>query len=50
MAARRSAQPLYAVYLARVIKSQSVQCHRAAVTGDDKLPPWVFFSAAVAPN
>ena len=50
MAARRSAQPLYAVYLARVIKSQSVQCHRAAVTGDDKLPPWVFFSAGCRPK
>jgi hypothetical protein len=50
VAARRSAQPLYAVYLARVIKSQSVQCHRAAVTGDDKLPPWVFFSAGCRPK
>jgi hypothetical protein len=50
VAAQRSAQPLYAVYLARVIKSQSVQCHRAAVTGDDKLPPWVFFSAGCRPK
>jgi hypothetical protein len=33
-----------------VIKSQSVQCHRAAVTGDDKLPPWVFFSAGCRPK
>jgi hypothetical protein len=50
VAARRLSQPLYEVYLARVIKSQSVQCHRAAVTGDDKLPPWVFFSAGCRPK
>ena len=34
MAARRSEQPLYLVYLARVIKIEAVQCHRAAVTDD----------------
>ena len=50
VAARRPEQRLYDVYLARVIKSQSVQCHRAAVTGDDKLPPWVFFSAGCRPK
>ena len=35
MAARRSEQRLYEVYLARVIKIPAVQCHRAAVTDDD---------------
>ena len=50
VAARRSAQRLYAVYLARVIKIPAVQCHRAAVTDDDKLPPWVFFSAGCRPK
>ena len=34
MAARRSAQPLYWVYLARVINIPAVQCHREAVTDD----------------
>jgi hypothetical protein len=38
------------VYRARVIKLPAVQCHRAAVTGDDKLPPWVFFSAGCRPK
>jgi len=32
--APRSAQPLYAVYLERVINIPAVQCHRAAVTDD----------------
>ena len=50
MAARRSEQRLYDVYRARVIKLPAVQCHRAAVTGDDKLPPWVFFSAGCRPK
>jgi hypothetical protein len=34
MAARRSAQPLHWVYLARVINIPAVQCHREAVTDD----------------
>jgi hypothetical protein len=34
MAARRSEQPLYLVFLARVIKIEAVQRHRAAVTDD----------------
>ena len=35
VATRRPAQPLYAVFLERVIKIQAVQRHRAAVTDDD---------------
>lgn len=34
MAARRSEQSLYLVYLARVIRIEAVQRHRAAVTDD----------------
>ena len=33
-----------------MIKIQAVQCHRAAVTDDDKLPPWMFFSAGCRPE
>jgi hypothetical protein len=50
MAARRSAQPLYAVFLERVINIQAVQRHRAAVADDDKLPPWLFFSVGCRPK
>ena len=49
VAARRSAQPLYAVYLARVIKIPAVQCHRAAVTDDDTTQ-LLFFAAGCRPK
>ena len=49
MAARRSAQPLYAVYLERVIKIPAVQCHRAAVTDDDTTQ-LLFFDAGCRPK
>ena len=47
MAARRSAQPLYWVYLARVINIPAVQCHQEAVT-DDRTAQ--FFSEGCHPN
>jgi hypothetical protein len=47
MAARRSAQPLYWVYLAWVINIPPVQCHREAVT-DDRTAQ--FFSEGCRPN
>ena len=47
MAARRSARPLYAVFLARVINNHAVQCHRAAVT-DDRTAQ--FFSEGCRPD
>jgi hypothetical protein len=47
VAARRSAQPLYWVYLARVIKIPAVQCHREAVT-DDRMAQ--FFSEGCRPD
>ena len=47
MAARRSAQPLYWVYLARVIKIPAVQCHREAIT-DDRTAQ--FFSEGCRPD
>jgi hypothetical protein len=47
MAARRSAEPLYWVYLARVINTPPVQCHREAVT-DDRTAQ--FFSEGCRPN
>jgi hypothetical protein len=47
MAARRSAQPLYWVYLARVINIPAVQCHREAVT-DDRTAQ--FFSEGCRPD
>ena len=50
MAAQRSEQPLYDVYLAQVINIEAVQCHRAAVAGDDKRPPWLFFIAGYRPG
>ena len=49
VAARTPAQPLYAVFLARVIKIEAVQCHRAAVTDDDYTPR-VFFSEGCPPQ
>jgi hypothetical protein len=49
VAARRSAQQLYLVYLARVIKIQAVQCHQAAVT-DDYTTQFLFFSAGCRPK
>ena len=49
MAARRSAQPLYAVYLERVIKIEAVQCHRAAAT-DDYKTKFLFFTAGCRPK
>ena len=49
VAARRSAQPLYGVYLARVIKIQAVQCHRAAAT-DDSIEKFLFFDAGCRPG
>ena len=49
MAARRSAQPLYDVYLAWVIKIQAVQCHRAAAT-DDSIEKFLFFDAGCRPG
>ena len=50
VAAPTSTRPLYSVFLQRVIQIEAVQCYRAAVTGDDKLPPWVFFSAGCRPK
>ena len=47
MAARRSAQPLYWEYLARVINIPAVQCHQEAVT-DDRTAQ--FFSEGCHPN
>ena len=47
MAARRSAQPLYWVYLARVINIPAVQCHREAVTDDREVQ---FFSEGCRPD
>ena len=47
MAARRSAQPLYWVYLARVINIPAVQRHREAVT-DDRTAQ--FFSEGCRPD
>jgi hypothetical protein len=49
MAARRSAQRLYLVYLARVIEIEAVQCHRAAVT-DDYKTQFLFFIAGCRPK
>jgi len=48
MAAQRSEQPLYDVYLARVINIEAVQCHREAVT-DEKAQLW-FFTAGYRPG
>jgi hypothetical protein len=47
MAARRSEQLLYLVYLARVIQIEAVQCYREAVTDDYTLP---FFSGGCRPG
>jgi hypothetical protein len=47
VAARRSAQPLYWVYMARVINIPAVQCHREAVT-DDRMAQ--FFSEGCRPD
>ncbi|HKA47684.1 MAG TPA: hypothetical protein VKD68_05955 [Methyloceanibacter sp.] len=47
MAARKSTQPLYWVYLQRVIKIPAVQCHREAVT-DDRMAQ--FFSEGCRPD
>jgi hypothetical protein len=47
MAARRSEQPLYLVYLARVIRIEGVQRHREAVT-DDRTAK--FFSEGCRPD
>jgi hypothetical protein len=47
VAARRSAQPLYWVYLARVINIPAVQCHREAVTDDREVQ---FFSEGCRPD
>jgi hypothetical protein len=41
---------LYEVFLDRVVRIDAVQCHREAVTGDDKAPPWLFFSAGYRPG
>ena len=49
MAARRSARPLYAVFLERVIKIEAVQCYREAVTDNDYTAR-VFFSEGVLPG
>ena len=49
MTARRSAQRLYLVYLARVIKIEAVQCHREAVTDDDRTQS-LFFIAGCRPK
>jgi hypothetical protein len=49
VAARRSEQALYAVYLARVIKIEAVQCHRAAAT-DDSIEKFLFFDAGCRPG
>ena len=48
VAARKSARPLYAVFLERVIKIEAVQCHRAAVTDDDTARE--FFDAGRRPG
>jgi hypothetical protein len=47
VAARRSEQLLYLVYLARVIGIQAVQCYREAVTDDYTLP---FFGVGCRPG
>ena len=47
VAARRSAQPLYWVYMARVINIHAVQRHREAVTDDHTAQ---FFSAGCRPE
>src|SRR5262245_418085 len=47
MRPRRSEQPLYVVYLARVINIPAVQCHREAVT-DDRTAK--FFSDGCRPD
>jgi len=47
VAARKSTQPLYWVYLQRVIKIPAVQCHREAVT-DDRMAQ--FFSEGCRPD
>ena len=47
VAARKSTQPLYWVYLQRVIKIPAVQCHREAVT-DDRTAQ--FFSEGCRPD
>jgi len=47
MAAQRSEQPLYDVYLARVINIEAVQCHRATVIDDRE---WAFFTAGYRPG
>jgi hypothetical protein len=47
VAARRSEQLLYVVYLARVINIPAVQCHREAVTDDCTLP---FFNVGCRPG
>jgi hypothetical protein len=49
MAARRSEQPLYLVFLARVINIEAVQRHRAAVT-DDETTQFLFFIAGCRPK
>jgi hypothetical protein len=49
MAARRSEQLLYLVYLERVIKIEAVQCHQAAVT-DDYNTQFLFFEAGCRPK
>jgi hypothetical protein len=49
MAARRSEQLLYLVYLARVIKIEAVQCYREAVT-DDYNTQFLFFAAGCRPK
>jgi hypothetical protein len=48
MAAQRSEQPLYDVYLARVINIEAVQCHRGAVT--DEKAQLCFFAAGYRPG
>ena len=50
MASKKPSRPLYEVFLERVIRIDAVQRHREAVTDDDKLPPWVFFSAGCRPK
>ena len=50
MAAKEPSRPLYDVFLERIIRIEAVQCHREAVTGDDKAPPWLFFSAGYRPG
>jgi hypothetical protein len=50
VASKKPSRPLYEVFLERVIRIDAVQRHREAVTDDDKLPPWVFFSAGCRPK